>query len=122
MADTEKREVQHYKVFELNTLVYTDRSKDDMSIRVDVVPTAIFDTRDALMAYIAAAKAEIVSEVEVPKTMPTVPQVFVREEWKEQEPKADGFNLPFNPEYVAPVVEEAAPVEAQADNAEEAAA
>lgn len=116
MADTETRDVQHYKVFELVRIDVEPRElknrERELSPLITQVPVAIFDDKDKLDLYVQAAgwrHNEEPSKIPGGYTPTENEQgYFVREEWKEQKPEQAHFNLPFNPEYVK-VEQEAAP-------------
>lgn len=81
MSEIEKRSVDQFKVY---ILVVHVKGKND---NVQKVEHAVFTGKGILDTY-ATAYARNTEGVE---------ETSVREEWKDVEPKAENFSLPFNP-------------------------
>lgn len=95
------RDVKQYEVYTLYALVRVlvgKRGKEEIT-RTDRVPVAIFDDRDLLNTYVEQNANKLAGQTGYEDTA----------EWREMEPGADQFSLPFNP----------APEEPREENAEQ---
>lgn len=88
----ETRNVKQYKIFELTQVVIGEKRGNEQPPLESYVPIAIFDDQELLNAYLTARYEH----------EPAF-KSSIREEWREIEPTANGFSLPFNPTFEAPV-------------------